>query len=148
MNTIRDYNTFILVLRIFGFLVLFSLLISIIFQGSDIAYYIRYYLSFLCHQKDDITIFNYTIQLPLCYRCLGIYNFFLFGIVSRKLSQFILRKKIPSWLFIIGVLPIILDGISGYSRGNEMFFLTFITGSLFGITCSIFIIRGFRTIKR
>lgn len=123
----------------------FSLItISILFQKTKFSYFLFQNYALICHQGNRLILWGKVINLPLCFRCIGIYSFLFFGCWIYIL--FVSKKGIKiTFLFLsICTLPIILDGFLGISKLYDIKFLPFLTGSLFGFACSLCILQGIR----
>ncbi|MBN2213690.1 MAG: DUF2085 domain-containing protein [Bacteroidales bacterium] len=101
----------------------------------------RFY-GYLCHQGENLNLFNHNIVLPLCFRCLGIHIFLFTGGWIYEFFIYKTKHRISAWFLVVGTLPMIIDGIFNISKSVNCDFLAFISGSLFGFTCSIIILQG------
>ena len=80
---------------------------------------------YLCHQKPERSFFYKQKQFPVCSRCTGI--------VIGAVIGFIITA--PNLLFILGFIPLIIDGTTqyfGFRTSNNT--LRFITGLLCGFS--------------
>lgn len=121
-----------------------GIIVSIIFPESALSGIIFSGTNYICHGGDSIILGGREIVPPLCFRCLGIYTFLFIGSAYCELTAMRTKKKYSYLFFISFTLPIILDGITGFSRDNHFEILTFLTGALFGSVCGVVINQGLR----
>ncbi len=83
---------------------------------------------YLCHQKPERSFFYKQKQFPVCSRCTGIVIGAVIGFIIASITA-------PNFLFILGFLPLIVDGTTQYfglRTSNNT--LRFITGLLCGFS--------------
>ena len=97
----------------------------------------------VCHRGDSLVLLGIAIELPLCYRCSGIYLFLLAGMVTADVFGARISGKFHFGYIIAGVLPMIADGFFKLSANPSLGWLSFLTGGLFGLTCGLCAIHGF-----
>lgn len=84
---------------------------------------------FLCHQLPERSFFFHGRQFPICARCTGIFIGYLLGI-----GYALIFGKIPSYIALILILPLIIDGGFQHLRKWESTNIRrLITGMLAGI---------------
>ncbi len=69
--------------------------------------YVMNICKYLCHQKPERSFFYKQKQFPVCSRCTGITIGAIFGFIIAMLTQ-------PNLLFVIGFIPLIIDGTTQY----------------------------------
>jgi uncharacterized membrane protein len=108
----------------------------------------------LCHQIDSRSLFINENQMPFCSRCTAIFLGITIGLGFLFFYNFKLDEKFII-LFIIGIIPIAIDGLGqlfGLWESNNI--IRTITGLLIGIVCGIAIgiiaeeLREFKLIKK
>ena len=107
-----------------------SYYINIILYRIDILIYnqIMNICKYLCHQKPERSFFYKQKQFPICSRCTGIVIGAVIGFIIASITA-------PNLLFILGFIPLIVDGTTQYfglRKSNNT--LRFITGLLCGFS--------------
>jgi uncharacterized membrane protein len=92
---------------------------------------------FGCHQLQERSFFISGYQLPLCARCTGIFTGTILAI-----PILILKIDIPTYILVISLFPMILDGMVQYFNiFKSTNFRRFITGFLFGFSHICIIVK-------
>ncbi len=107
-----------------------SYYINIVLYRIDILIYnqIMNICKYLCHQKPERSFFYKQKQFPICSRCTGIVIGAVIGFIIASITA-------PNFLFILGFIPLIVDGTTQYfglRTSNNT--LRFITGLLCGFS--------------
>ncbi len=105
----------------------------------------------LCHQ-DPARSFNITgVQMAVCSRCISIYGFFFFGMVSMPVfARFkpSLQKEEINWL-IAAILLNLADVIGNYfGIWSNTHISRFLLGGAFGITLALILTNEFFTLNK
>ncbi|MEA3254827.1 MAG: DUF2085 domain-containing protein [Candidatus Altiarchaeota archaeon] len=101
-----------------------------------------------CHQLPERSLYLFDYKLAVCARCAAIYFGFLITSLIYPLIKKIDDKETPTKLLLIcSVIPIGLDGgmqlVTSYESTNE---IRVITGGIFGIILTLYIIPVYNTI--
>ncbi len=97
--------------------------------------YLMSICKYLCHQKPERSFFYKQKQFPVCARCTGIVLGAVIGFIAAILTK-------PNLLFIIGCIPLMVDGLTQYyglRQSNNT--LRFITGLLCGFSLPFIVFK-------
>lgn len=105
-------------------------------RAPTVSFFLYLFFSPICHQLPERSFFLFGHQLPVCARCTGIY----FGAF---LGSFCAREKAPPrWVFIGGVTPLVLDGVTQLFFRESTNVLRLITGLLAGFVVVFYLYAG------
>lgn len=123
MIAYQRYNPFVLVACSFSLLLMILSILEITFKKPYLA------TLFNCHMRRDRSSSIKNHYLPLCQRCMGISLGIIISIPFFHIIQ------IPFYAYIIGVMPMIIDGVlQQYYRIKSNPTRRTITGVLAGIS--------------
>jgi uncharacterized membrane protein len=108
------------------------------------------FFSYICHQIPDRTFDLLSHPMGVCSRCFGVYLGVLLGMATypfwRNLDEIEPMPRI--WLFL-ALLPIGIDwSLTVLGIWENTFTSRFLTGSILGVACAVFIVPALVEIAR
>jgi uncharacterized membrane protein len=111
------------------------------YQGY--AFFIYKSFSRICHQIPERSFHIFNEKFAVCERCFSIYFSFFTGVIIFPFLKKIFKNRIPSNLFIIIPLIILmLDFIFGIIGFLQNEYTVIVSGSIFGLFISYFMVYG------
>jgi uncharacterized membrane protein len=98
---------------------------------------VRFWLSYICHQRPDRSLWLWHHPVGLCFRCWAIYGAYsgtvLGGLVWRSF-------RFPNFIVLILIIPIFLDvGLQGLHLWSGSNWARMVTGGAFGVGSAILV---------
>jgi len=95
----------------------------------------------ICHQYPPRCLSLFNNNIGLCARCFAFYTTMFFYTLINLFIDFHIDKRTKSYIFIVLISPLIIDGITQYFQIREStFFLRTVTGIMGGIGVSVILI--------
>jgi uncharacterized membrane protein len=140
--SIKIYSViFILTFLWCGLIVLAPVLQHYNYQGY--SFFIYKAFSGICHQLPERSFYLLNEKFAVCERCTAIYFSFFLGVLLFPIIKYLLKNRLPSKYFIIiPTLFLILDFIFGFIGFLQNEYTIIITGSIFGLFISYFMVSG------
>ena len=108
------------------------------------------FFSYICHQKPERSFFVLGYQFAVCSRCFGVYFGLLAGIATYPLWRDVDNiEPLPRIWLLLSLIPIGIDWTLGVLGIWENTFASrFITGSILGFACAVFVVPALVEIVR
>jgi uncharacterized membrane protein len=108
------------------------------------------FYSYICHQIPERSFHLFGHQFAVCSRCFGVYFGLLAGIATYSLWRPVDSiEPLPRFWLFLSMLPISIDwslGVFGIWENNHA--SRFITGTILGVACAVFIMPALVEIVR
>ena len=117
---------------------------------TNVSSSIYNFFGFLCHQNSARSFSFYDHALAVCSRCFGVYFGLFLGFIIYPFLRLIEETEaLPRiWLFL-AMIPMAVDWMLGaFSVWENTHFSRFLTGTILGAACAIFIIPALVEISR
>jgi uncharacterized membrane protein len=108
------------------------------------------FFGYICHQIPERSFHMFGHQFAVCSRCFGVYFGLLAGIAAYPLWRPIESvDPLPRFWLFLSMIPIAIDWSLGFFEIWENTHLSrFITGTILGVACAVFIIPALVEIVR
>lgn len=123
----------------------FSILLAPLAEANNLTAVstpIYKFFSYICHQMPSRSFYMENHSFAVCSRCFGVYAGLLFGFVAYPFFRSIEEiEPLPRFWLFPALIPMGLDWSLGFfGVWENTHFSRFLTGSILGTVCAIFII--------
>jgi len=131
----------------------FLIVIAPVAQANDLTSVsspIYSFCSYICHQIPARSYFFDNQPFAVCSRCFGIYLGLFFGFVLYPfLRPFEEGEPLPRFWLFLAMIPMLVDWSLGFFEiWENTHFSRFLTGSILGTACAVFIVPALVEIFR
>jgi uncharacterized membrane protein len=140
---IKKFGTLLPIIMVLLFIIISSLLTPFINNSTMSGSYkfVNMLNSIICHQYPPRCLYIFNNPIGLCARCFAFYTTMFICALLKLFITYDINKKIETPLFVILILPLIIDGTTQYFQIRESTFLIrTITGIMGGMGVSIILI--------